>query len=82
MAAIVRESPNTTSISLVYTPPKQRGRGHAARVVAALSQAQLESGKIACNLHTDLDNPTSNGVYIRLGYDVIQHRVQVRLVSP
>ena len=80
MAAIVRESPNTASISLVYTPPKHRRRGHAARVVAALSQAQLDAGKSACNLHTDLANPTSNSVYYRIGYRVIQKLVRVRLL--
>ena len=68
MAAIVRESPLTSSISGVYTPPAYRGLGHAARVVANLSQAQLDAGKSACNLFTDLDNATSNGVYTRIGY--------------
>ena len=79
MAAIVRESPNTTSISLVYTPRESRGQGHAACVVAALSQAHLDAGKVACNLHTDLSNPTSNRVYSRIGYELIQHNLRVRL---
>ena len=81
MAALVRESPNTASISLVYTPPEHRRRGHAARVVAALSQNQLDAGKSACNLHTDLANPTSNSVYYRIGYRVIQKLVRVRLLQ-
>lgn len=80
MAAIVRESPNTVSISLVYTPPAQRGRGHAARIVGALSQAQLDGGKKACNLHTDLANVISNGVYVRLGYEMIGRSARVRLI--
>ena len=78
MAAIVRESPNTTSISGVYTPPSQRGRGHAARIVAALSKARLDAGKTACNLHTDLDNETSNGVYLRIGYEMIARAARIR----
>ncbi len=81
MAAIVRESPNTTSISGVYTPPGERGKGHAARIVAALSQERLDSGKKACNLHTDLDNDTSNGVYIRIGYELIGKSARIRLNS-
>jgi len=81
MAAIVRESPNTSSISLVYTPPKERGQGYAASLIAALSQAQLDAGKTACNLHTDLANPTSNGVYIRIGYQQIRQSIRVQLMS-
>ena len=80
MAAIVRESPNTTSISGVYTPPNQRGQGYAARVVAALSQNRLDAGKKACNLHTDLDNNTSNGVFIRIGYKLIAQGARFRLL--
>ena len=79
MAAMVRESPNTASISWVYTPPSHRKKGYAARIVAALSQAQLENGKRACNLHTDLSNPTSNGVYRRIGYEKIAERINVKL---
>lgn len=79
MAAVVRESPNTASISWVYTPPSHRKKGYAARIVAALSQVQLEKGKRACNLHADLSNPTSNGVYLRIGYEKIGERINVKL---
>jgi len=81
MAAVVRESPNTTSISAVFTPKNHRGKGHAARIVATLSQAQLDAGKTACNLHTDLTNPTSNGVYIRIGYSLIGKATRYRLFT-
>ena len=81
MAAIVRESPSTASISWVYTPPKYRRNGHAARVVATLSQAQLDAGKRACNLHTDLANPTSNNVYKRIGYLKIAESFRIQFKS-
>ena len=81
MAAVVRESPNTTSISGVYTPPQHRGQGYAGRVVAALSQAQLDAGKRACNLHTDLSNPTSNELYVRLGYRRLSVGIRATLLS-
>jgi predicted GNAT family acetyltransferase len=68
MAARVRETPNTTSISLVYTPPERRGQGHARSVVAHLSQLWLDRGKTACNLFTNLANPASNRAYVRIGY--------------
>jgi len=79
MAAVVRESPNTASISWVYTPPSHRKKGYAARIVTALSQVQLEKGKRACNLHADLSNPTSNGVYLRIGYEKIGERMNLTL---
>ena len=79
MAAIVRQSPSASSISCVYTLPEHRRKGHAARVVAMLSQAQLDAGKAACNLHTDLSNPTSNGVYRRIGYRKIAESHRLRL---
>ena len=68
MAARVRETPNTTSISLVYTPSERRGRGHAGSAVAHLSQLWLDRGKTACNLFTNLANPSSNQAYTRVGY--------------
>ena len=68
MAAKVRETQNTAGVSLVYTPPKYRNHGYAARLVGHLTALMLKSGKTACMLYTDLTNPTSNGVYLRLGY--------------
>ncbi len=54
-------------IGPVYTPPEHRRRGYAAAVTAATTQLVVDTGAGAM-LHTDLDNPTSNGVYLRLGY--------------
>ena len=52
----------------IYTPPEQRRRGFAAAVTAAVSQASLDAGARDVLLFTDLDNPTSNSVYQRVGY--------------
>jgi GNAT superfamily N-acetyltransferase len=68
MAANSRESRNGATISLVYTPSEFRGLGHASRIVAALSDRCLKSGKKFCNLFTDLLNPTSNSIYQKIGY--------------
>ena len=57
-----------TRIGPVYTPPEHRRNGYAARLVAELSSARLSGGQPACFLYTDLSNPTSNGVYARVGY--------------
>jgi uncharacterized protein len=68
MAGRNREGETTATVSLVYTPPKHRGCGYARNVVASLSQLWLDRGKAACNLFTDLSNPTSNWVYESVGY--------------
>ncbi len=82
MAAKVRETCNTVGISLVYTPTRHRKRGHAARVVGYLSQTVLDAGKAACTLYTDLSNPTSNGVYLGLGYRQVAEQRIVRFTQP
>lgn len=59
----------------VYTPPDHRGHGFAAAVVAALSSATLAAGDRVI-LYTQLQNPTSNGVYQRLGYQAVDEVVR------
>ena len=54
-------------IGPVYTPPECRGRGYAAAVTAAATRDILGEAAVPV-LFTDLANPTSNGVYQRLGY--------------
>ena len=56
------------SISGVYTPPEKRGRGYASACVAALSQRMLDAGYEFTSLFTDLANPTSNSIYMKIGY--------------
>lgn len=61
-------TPTGIRIGPVYTPPEQRGRGYASILVAQLSQRLLDGGRTRCFLFTDLSNPTSNGLYQRIGY--------------
>ena len=72
VAALTRESPNGRTLSFVYTPDGQRGRGYASALVASLSQHVLDQGKAFCTLFTDLKNPTSNKIYANLGYRPIE----------
>jgi GNAT superfamily N-acetyltransferase len=57
-------------IGPVYTPPERRRRGYAAAVTTVATRRLLDAGATPM-LHTDLANPTSNGVYARLGYDQV-----------
>ncbi len=68
MAFRSRPTTHGVTVSAVYTPPELRGRGYASACVAALSQRLLDSGKQFCNLFTDLDYPTSNAIYQKIGY--------------
>jgi predicted GNAT family acetyltransferase len=68
MAAVVRRTPRSSTIALVYTPPNLRGRGFASAVVAELSQRELDAGQQRCSLFTDVANPTSNHIYAEIGY--------------
>jgi predicted GNAT family acetyltransferase len=68
MAANNRSTKNSACVSLVYTPKRFRGRGYGSLVTALVSQKMLESGKVFCNLFTDLANPTSNSIYKKIGY--------------
>lgn len=69
----VRTRPTKHGISIggVYTPPEKRGRGYASACVAAVSQRMLDSGKQYCTLFTDLDFPTSNDIYQKIGYQPV-----------
>lgn len=68
MAAKARPTQNGCTVNLVYTPKELRGRGYASSCVAALSQHLLDSGYKFCSLFTDLANPTSNSIYMKIGY--------------
>jgi predicted GNAT family acetyltransferase len=56
-------------IGAVYTPPDQRGRGRASALVAGISTHLRAHGTPDCLLYTQLDNPRSNRIYQRLGYE-------------
>ena len=60
----------------VYTPPEHRGHGYAAAATAAVSARVLAEGARPC-LFTDLANPTSNGVYTRIGFRRVRETVEM-----
>ena len=62
-------TPTGIRIGPVYTPPEHRRHGYATTLVADLSAWLLEQGHRACFLYTDLANPTSNRIYVEIGYE-------------
>lgn len=65
------ESPHGIRIGPVYTPPPLRRRGYASALVAQLSRQLLDAGRDYCFLYTDLANPTSNRIYMDVGYELV-----------
>ncbi|TCP28694.1 hypothetical protein EV207_1164 [Scopulibacillus darangshiensis] len=77
MANMTRPTKNGAVISYVYTPPEYKKKGYATSCVAALSQKILDSGYSFASLYTDLANPTSNGIYMKIGYQPIEDSVLI-----
>ena len=69
LAGFSGPTPTGIRIGPVYTPPEHRGHGYATTLVADLSTWLLGQGHRACFLYTDLANPTSNRIYVEIGYE-------------
>ncbi|WP_161524742.1 GNAT family N-acetyltransferase [Alteribacter lacisalsi] len=78
MAKRARETRNGASVNLVFTPDKYKRKGYATSCVAALSSLLLEEGYLFCCLYTDLDNPTSNSIYTKIGYRPVADSLDCR----
>lgn len=77
MVGAVAPTCGVARVAPVYTPPEHRGRGYAAACTAGVSRGYVESGA-AVILYTELANPTSNGVYARIGYEPVAELVHYR----
>jgi len=67
MACSSRPTRNCVTVNYVYTPKKFRAKGYGSSVTHQLSKYLLTKHK-TCALFTDLDNPTSNSIYQKIGY--------------
>ena len=67
IADVVRVGP-------VFTPREVRGRGYAEALTYAVSLDIVGQG-LGAVLFTDQSNPTSNGIYTRLGYRPVMDRL-------
>ena len=74
--------PGGARIGPVYTPFEERGHGYASNLVAGVSARMLADGAEACFLYTDLQNPTSNAIYRRIGYEQVAESSMVRFGDP
>ncbi|MBO9128949.1 GNAT family N-acetyltransferase [Bacillus sp. 165] len=77
MAAATRPTKHNITVSYVYTPVAERKKGHASNCVAALTQVLLDAGYQTTSLYTDLANPTSNKIYMEIGYEFVMNSVLI-----
>ncbi|TLS40297.1 GNAT family N-acetyltransferase [Streptomyces montanus] len=68
MAGATPEVAGQVRVAPVYTPGPLRGRGYAGAATAESSRAARATGADEVLLFADLANPTSNGLYQRIGY--------------
>lgn len=68
-------------IAFVYTPPYFRGNGYATSCVAQISQMALDKGFTRCVLYTDLLNPISNSIYLKIGYRAVCDSLMLKFES-
>ncbi|MHA1227558.1 MAG: GNAT family N-acetyltransferase [Candidatus Hodarchaeales archaeon] len=65
-------TPNGRRINLVYTPTNYRRNGYATELVAWLCNRIINlEGKKYCFLFADLANPTSNKIYMNIGFKAV-----------
>jgi predicted GNAT family acetyltransferase len=71
MAMKTRPTGKGISVTLVYTPPRWRGKGYATACVGELTRMLLAEGWEFCALFADLANAASNHLYRKLGYKAV-----------
>jgi len=77
-AAFARPMINGITVNMVYTPDEFRRQGHATACVAQLTQKLLKEGWKFTALYTDLNNPTSNSIYQKIGYRRVGESAEIR----
>ena len=71
-----RATQNGIVVTNVYTPKEYRNRGYATSCVYHFSKMLLKEYRF-CTLYTDLANPTSNGIYMKVGYQVVSDSILI-----
>ena len=71
IANATRPTAHNITINYVYTPLEERKKGYASSCVSTLSQLMLDEGFQTTSLYTDMTNPTSNKIYMEIGYEHI-----------
>ena len=81
MACAQRPTKTNITVGFVYTPPEERKKGYASDCVSALTECLLQSGYRTTSLYTDLANPTSNKIYMEIGYEPVMDSTLIHFTS-
>lgn len=82
MAAWSRDIKTSCAVNLVYTPKPLRKKGYASVVTAMLTEHLLNQGRTETNLFTDMTNPTSNKIYMDIGYEFVCDSIHFGVKKP
>lgn len=82
MVMKARPTDHGMTVGLVYTPPERRRHGYATACVAGVCRGILKSGYDFCTLYTDLSNPTSNSIYMKIGFRPVCDSVEYAFARP
>ena len=77
-----RPTDHGMSVTFVYTPPQLRRNGYATACVASVCREILKGGYEFCTLYADLSNPTSNSIYMKIGFRPICDSVEYSFSPP
>ncbi|OAB43348.1 GNAT family N-acetyltransferase [Paenibacillus glacialis] len=69
MAQQTRPTLHGAVINMVYTPFQHRNKGYAGSCVSTLTRNMLRGPYEFASLYTDLSNPISNHIYMKVGYE-------------
>lgn len=69
MAQQTRPTLHGAVVNLVYTPLQHRNNGYAGSCVSTLTRNMLRGPYEFASLYTDLSNPISNHIYMKVGYE-------------
>ena len=79
MVAAANKTPNSVSISGVYTPHEFRNRGYASNAVAGATQLALDRGCKFCALFADRELVTPMRIYRSVGYRPLRDHLYIDL---
>jgi predicted GNAT family acetyltransferase len=77
MAMLRVRAAGVSRIGPVFTPADRRGHGYGSAVTAAVADFALRDGVDDVVLFADLANPTSNGIYQRIGFEPVVDSVRI-----
>ncbi len=77
LAGVRSPTVGVSRIGPVYTPPETRGQGYGAAVTAVAAAWALRANATEVVLFTDPDNPVSNAMYRRIGFQPVSDFVRI-----